>query len=171
MSEQDRSNILVFQEPNSVRAKSFKIKSQPENITAFRNTVRAFIDAGMPLEQIANAGDFLGEEVERLETDAPLQNGWQHQRSEIVEDENQIFAWQSRGETVTLDHQLTAANPETGREVVIISKELSTHEHEPGTINVVEGISVTRNAPEAVDTNHDAELESSPFLQPLKSGN
>lgn len=157
MSEQDKLNVLVFQtELIQTRAKSFKIKSRPENITAFRSTVRAFIDAGMPLEQIANAGDFLEEEVERMEIDTSVRVGWQYKNSEVVEDENQIFAWQSRGETATAGHQLTSGSI-SGQELVIITKELATSAPQPDSINVVEGIAVT------------TEIRNSPFLQTLPS--
>lgn len=169
MSELDKSNVIVFQpttpqvtsEPIQTRAISFKIRSKPENITAFRSTVKAYIVAGMPIEQIANAGDFLGEEVERLETDAPIKDGWGNKRSEVIEDGNQIFAWQSRGETVTLDHQITSANPITGNEMVIITRELATAPASQSTIDVVEGISVVKTEQEAIDD----ELVNSPFLK------
>src|SRR3989344_637469 len=176
MSELDKSNLIVLQpttpqvtsEPFQTRAISFKIRSKPENITAFRSTVKAYIIAGMPIEQIANAGDFLGEEVERLETDAPIRNGWQNKKSEVVEDDNQIFAWQSRGEIVTLDHQIASANPVTGNEMVIITKELSTPNAPQPTIDVVEGISVVKTEQETIEApapSHDDELVNSPFLK------
>lgn len=111
MSEQQPKIIsLVPNEPIQIKAKSFKITSKPENIIAFRSTVRAFINAGMPLEQIANAGDFLGEEVERLETNAPIRDGWQYKNSDVIEDENQIFAWQNRLTSPLIDQELVVVS-------------------------------------------------------------
>lgn len=138
------------------RARSFSIKSHNYDFGQYANTVKAYAEAGMPFEHIANAGDSLGDEVDRNEIDAPLQEGWQTKSREIAEDENKILAWQNRGETVSNVNQI--ASPTTGREMVVVSQDLVTASA-PNAINVVEGINVV--VPE------NSSLESNPYLRPI----
>lgn len=58
------------------RAKSFKVKTTGRDYAQYANTIKAYALAGMPFEHIANAGDHLGDLVERLELDAPIQENW-----------------------------------------------------------------------------------------------
>lgn len=51
---------------SGVRAKSFKVKTTAHDFVQYVRTVKAYALAGMPFADIANAGDLLGDEVERI---------------------------------------------------------------------------------------------------------
>lgn len=110
------------------RAKSFQVKTSPHDFVQYVKTVKAYALAGMSFADIANAGDFLGDIVERKEIDAPLHKSQENRIGEVAEDENTILAWQSRGERVLITHQLSSASSRTGKEVVVISQDLITAE-------------------------------------------
>lgn len=143
---------------SGVRAKSFKVSTTSLNFEQYARTIRAYSLAGMTFTDIANAGDFLGDLVERQEIDSPLQEGWQERMGEIVEDESKILAWQSRGEKVSLTPQLSAGTA-GGNELVIVSRQLTNTQTQSTTIDVLEGIKVIREDNEA--------LENNPYLKPL----
>ena len=147
------------------RAKSFKVRASLRDYGQYVNTIKAYAQAGMPFEYIANAGEFLGDIVEKEEVDASIQQGWQSKAGEIVEDENKILAWQSRGEKVPFSHQLTQG-PTTGRELITISTEVTTEPKAEKTIEVIEGIGVTNQQPKVEQTPIDY-LENNPYLQPI----
>lgn len=139
--------------PSAVRAKSFDIKSAPENFAQYAKTVRAYAEAGMPFNHIANAGDLLGDEVIRGEVDALMQNKEQGKVGEVAEDESKILAWQTRGEKISIIPQLSSPGQSGGQELVTISQSLTTSGGaEEQTIDVLEGINV-------------AKLENNPYLQ------
>lgn len=102
-----------------MRAKSFKISSVMQNFAQYVRTVKAYALAGMPLEHIANAGDHLGDLVERGEIDASLLQTSQSKAGEIAEDENQIMAWQNRGERISIVNQLPSVQPKKETEIVV----------------------------------------------------
>lgn len=163
-------NSLTTKGFSPTRAKSFKVKSPTVNYTQYVKTVKAYALAGLPFEHIANAGDFLGDVVERNEVDAPLQEGWQKKQGEITEEKSKILAWQNRGETVSITRQISSPAPVTGLEVVSVSQELT--EIDPSQkqiINVVEGIAVINNQPTPLP-NHVTQnpaLENNPFLKAI----
>lgn len=157
---------------SATRAKSFKVRTSVRDYAQYVNTIKAYAQAGMPFEHIANAGEFLGDIVEKEEVDASIQQGWQSKAGEIVEDENKILAWQSRGEKVPLSHQLTQG-PTTGKELITISTELTTEPKAEKTIEVIEGIGVTNQEAPPINQSPTDYLENNPYLQPLpdkKSG-
>src|SRR3989338_8724415 len=84
------------------RARSFEVKTTSPDYSQYVNTIKAYALAGMPFEHIANAGEFLGDEVERLELDAPITEGWKEKIGEISEGQGKIMAWQTRGEIVSV---------------------------------------------------------------------
>lgn len=129
-----------------MRAKSFKISSVMQNFAQYVRTVKAYALAGMPLEHIANAGDHLGDLVERGEIDASLLQTSQSKAGEIAEDENQIMAWQNRGEIISITPQLSSPT-NTGQELVKTSQHLSADQKPDQTRNVLEGIAVFNNQP------------------------
>ncbi len=133
------------------RAKSFKVNSTSQNYAQYVSTVKAYALAGMPFEHIANAGDFLGDQVERGEIDAPLLEGWQEKAGEVAEDASKILSWQNRGEVISIIPQLSSPSI-TGQEIVNISPDQ--------TINVVEGIAV-------FNKEGNFELENNPYLKAL----
>lgn len=153
----------------TTRAKSFKVKASDKDYLQYVNTLRAYASAGLPFEHIANAGDFLGDSVERGELDAPIEQGWQEKVGEVAEDENKILAWQNRGEVISIAHQLSAKST-TGEELVSISQSLSKEADPKQTLNVVEGITVIKKEPQTIQnsTSSDAELENNPYLQPIQ---
>lgn len=101
-----------------IRAKSFKVSSPTHNFTQYINTIKAYALAGMPFEHIANAGDYLGDMIERGEIDAPLQEGWQEKIGETIEDDSKILSWQNRGEIISLTPQLSSPKSITGQDLV-----------------------------------------------------
>ncbi len=136
------------------RARSFKVKARQHNYAQYVRTVRAYALAGLPFEHIANAGDFLQDEVEREETDAPIHEGWQEKLGEVAENEGNIMAWQNRGEVVSLNYQIESPTSITGMEVVAVSGELTTvNIPQEKTIDVIEGIAVFND------------LENNPYLK------
>lgn len=171
MNEKD---IIVFpqgrvtqtkHEPSRIRAKSFRVNSGKQNYAQYVSTVKAYVLAGMPFEHIANAGEQLGDEVERGELDAPLQEGWEAKVGETVEDESKILSWQNRGEVISVTRQIASPNPVTGQEVVQSTRDLATGQNHQQNLNVLEGIAVFNNPqslPNASSQNQN--LENNPFL-------
>lgn len=137
------------------RARSFNVKTSFKDYAQYVNTIKAYAQAGMPFEHIANAGDFLGDLVERLELDAPVAEGWKGKIGEIAENPGNVMAWQSRGEKVPLSHQI-ANSQMTGMEMVTISQDL-TVPTQVQTIDVVEAVAVSENTSQ--------QLENNPFLK------
>ncbi len=163
MNEKD---IVVFpqghiaqnrQEPSRVRAKSFKVSSGQQNYYQYVATVKAYALAGMPFEHIANAGEALGDQVERGEIDAPILEGWQERAGEVAEDESKILSWQNRGEIISITPQLSSPI-NTGESLVTTSQQLSTDQNPEQTRNVVEGIAVFNQA-------DNSQLEDNPYLK------
>lgn len=151
---------------STTRAKSFRVKTSPGDFAQYVKTIKAYALAGMPFNHIANAGDILGDEVERQEIDTPLQNNWQDKIGELQEDENQILAWQTRGETASINHQLSAPDQSLGREVVIVSNSLTVEQKPQQTIDVLEGIKVLKQDRFSLpDPNSNQELENNPYLK------
>ncbi len=162
---------LVSQKYSPTRAKSFNVKTTGRDYAQYANTIKAYALAGMPFEHIANAGDHLGDLVERLELDAPIQESWKHlpagrqgKIGEIAEDEGKIMAWQTRGEKVPMSHQLSQATTVTGMEMVTISQEITLSGSEEKTIDVVEGIAVVRKD-SFLEGNMNSALENNVFLK------
>ncbi|TSC85970.1 MAG: hypothetical protein G01um10147_1037 [Microgenomates group bacterium Gr01-1014_7] len=150
-----------------IRAKSFKISSGGQNFAQYARTVKAYALAGLPLEHIANAGDFLGDPVERKEMDASLLEASQTKAGEIAEDENKIMAWQSRGEQISIVNQLQAAQPLKETEIVPVTNNLTTvNANSPQTLNVLEGIAVFNNRPPQLPGSQtNSQLENNPYLK------
>lgn len=155
------------QDVSTTRAKSFKIKTSIRDYAQYANTIKAYAQAGMPFEHIANAGEQLGDIVEKGELDASLALGWQGKAGEIAEDEGRIIAWQSRGEKVPLNNQLSSA-PTGSSELITISNTLTTVGlKSEKTIEVVEGINVTNQQSAALVSapSSDSQLENNPYLK------
>lgn len=148
-----------------VRAKSFKINSANHNFSQYARTVKAYALAGLPLEHIANAGDHLGDPVERQEVDAALLT--QTKAGEIAEDENKIMAWQNRGEQISIVNQLQATQPLKETEIVPVTNNLTTtNPNQPQTLNVLEGIAVFNNQPQKLPPSQsNSQLENNPYLR------
>lgn len=164
-----KSALIFNQTDHSItRAKSFKVTSQTQNYAQYVRTVKAYALASLPFEHIANAGDFLGDIVERGEIDAPISE-LQEKMGEVVEDESKLLAWQNRGETISLTHQLSSPTPTTGKEVVTISQAVTTQTQTEKTINVIEGIGVfnqqTPQIQNPTPSTSSSPLENNPYLQ------
>ena len=128
-----------------------------QNFAQYARTVKAYALAGLPLEHIANAGDYLGDPVERKEMDASLLESSQTKAGEIAEDENKIMAWQNRGERISIVNQLQEGKPLKTTEIVPVTNNLITADtNSPQTLNVFEGIAVFNNR---------SQLENNPFLK------
>lgn len=151
---------------NLTRAKSFKVTSGSQNYAQYINTIKAYASAGMPFEHIANAGELLGDIVEREEIDAPL--NIDEKVGEIVEDESKLMAWQSRGETISLTHHLPGVQSMTDQKVTIIPQDVVVNQAQPNqTIDVIEGIGVFKEnqKPQIPQTNQNSQLENNPYLK------
>lgn len=162
--QKSNNQIIAAQNYSPIRAKSFKVKTKSPDYAQYAATIRAYALAGMPFEHIANAGDHLGDIVERLELDAPIQKSWKQMTGEIAEGEGKIMAWQTRGEKVPLSHQLSDARTVTGMEMVTISQEITIAGSEEKTIDVVEGIAVVKKD-SFLQENTNATLENNVFLK------
>ena len=129
-----------------------------QNFAQYVRTVKAYALAGLPLEHIANAGEEIGDLVERAEIDASVLESSQSKAGEIAEDENKILAWQNRGEQISIVNQLPSAQPLKEAEIVPVSNEVATPQANPPQIlNVVEGI--------AVFNQYNSQLETNPYLR------
>lgn len=148
---------LIFSQYQPTRAKSFKISSATANFAQYVRTVKAYALAGLPLEHIANAGEEIGDLVERAEIDASLLESSQSKAGEIAEDENKILAWQNRGEQISIINQLPSAQPVSQTEIAPLSNNLVTTQSQPQTANVLEGI--------AVFNQNNSQLETNPYLR------
>jgi len=80
--QKSNNQIIAAQNYSPIRAKSFKVKTKSPDYAQYAATIRAYALAGMPFEHIANAGDHLGDIVERLELDAPIQKSWKQKVKE-----------------------------------------------------------------------------------------
>lgn len=166
MNDKDLTTISTNTPANTTgsvsptRAKSFKVNSPHHNFAQYVNTIKAYALAGMPFEHIANAGDSLGDLVERGEVDAPILEGWQEKAGEIAEDESKVLAWQNRREVITLTPQLAAPTNLSNTEVAPINNDLVVNQNlKEQKLNVVEGI--------AVFNPNSSQLENNPFLKAL----
>lgn len=147
------------------RARSFKVKTTIKDYSQYVNTIKAYALAGMPFEHIANAGEALGDEVEKGELDATLQESWKGKVGEIAENEGKILAWQSRGEKESISFELPQSTSAVGVELVTVTQELTTTTSEK-TIDVIEGIAVLNQEPQQVIKNQqNSQLENNPYLQ------
>ena len=90
--QKSNNQIIAAQNYSPIRAKSFKVKTKSPDYAQYAATIRAYALAGMPFEHIANAGDHLGDIVERLDLDAPIQESWKNKIGEIAEDKEKIMA-------------------------------------------------------------------------------
>lgn len=163
----DEKNLVKLADNYSpTRAKSFKVKTLNKDFSQYVNTIKAYALAGMPFEHIANAGDFLGDSVERAQLDAPLLEGFQGKVGEIVEDESKILSWQNRGEVISITHQLASPEPVTGQELVPTSQHLTTQSKEQ-KMNVLEGIAVSKEPQNLTNSPQDTQLESNPYLKAI----
>ncbi len=161
-----KNDLLSSQSSHPLtRAKSFKITSQQQNYTQYVNTIKAYALAGLPFEHIANAGDILGDIVERGEIDVPLTN-LEEKMGEVAEDESKLLAWQNREETISLIKQLPSVSS-TNKEVATISQDLTTQPGNQQTLGVIEGIGVFKENPPQVQNsaNNSSHLENNPYLR------
>lgn len=156
---------ITFTKQSVVRAKSFKVNSPTHNFAQYINAIKAYALAGMPFEHIANAGEYLGDPVERGELDAPLQEGWAEKIGETVEDESKILSWQNRGEIISITPLLDAPTPITGAEIVTTSQQITQNPPQEEKRNVLEGIAVYNQTPQPISAVSDNQLENNPFLK------
>lgn len=148
-----------------LRARYYKVGSDQVDFDQFNRTIQAYIDAGLPFEHIANAGEHLGYPVQKGDIDAPFKPDWKQKVSDIKTGENQILAWQNRGEIADFNHQLS--QPVTGKELISTAGNLIPNPNNPAVarIQVIEGINVSKTDPPGiVDQYNQAEL-SSPLLK------
>lgn len=141
-----------------VRAKSFKVTTGSGNYSQYVATVKAYAQAGMSFEHIANAGETLGDMVERGELDSSLIEGRQEKAGEIAEEESKVLAWQNRGEVISVTHQIASPTPVTGQEVVQTTQSLTQEQTPPQNLNVLEGIAV-------FNQKVSEQLENNPYLR------
>ena len=122
----------------------------------------------MPFEHIANAGEYIGDSVERGEMDSSLQEGWDEKVGETIEDESKILSWQNRGEIISIVPQIASPEPITGQELIDTTQAISTNPHQEEKINVLEGIAVYNQPAQPLPTaTSDNQLENNPFLKTL----
>lgn len=161
----DDRNVITFQKSSVIRAKSFKISSTTQNFAQYVRTVKAYALAGLPLVHIANAGEEIGDLVERAEIDAAVLENSQSKAGEIAEDENKILAWQNRGERISIINQLPSAHPTSQTEIAPLSNNLVATQNQPQTANVLEGIAVFNNQPQQINNQGNSQLETNPYLR------
>ena len=152
------ANLIQSSNNSVIRAKSFKISSATQNFAQYVRTVKAYALAGLPLEHIADAGDEIGDLVERAEIDARLLESSQSKAGEIAEDENKILAWQNRGEKISIVNLLPSTQPLKDTEIVPVTNNLTaSNPKQEQTLNVLEGI--------AVFNSNNSQLETNPYLR------
>lgn len=132
-----------------VRFKFSKISTKVHDIAQYGRTTRALMNAGMTLDILADAGEERGDQVERMEVDAPNTHNLQRKVGEIIEAQDHIQAWQEMGE-VLITRQLPNPTSESG----IVPFETT----EQQKIRVVEGVGVFSNQ------NQADQLENNRYL-------
>ncbi len=150
------------------RAKSYKVIAPTQNYAQYIRTIKAYALAGLPFEHIANAGDFLGDQIEKGEIDAPVDINSQEKVGEVVEDESKILAWQNRGERILVIRQIAQPISVTGNELVNQSQNLTVNNtNNPQTLNVLEGIAVYNQQPQNLPnaSTPNSQLENNPYLK------
>lgn len=176
MSDEDLINpaggiIKSTSQNPKVRARSFNIKTSSKNLEQYKRTIIAYMQAGLTFEDIAWAGDFIGDEVVKEEIDAMIAEGWQEKTNEIAEDDSKMLAWQSRGETVSVANILPSVSTINGTEIINISKSPAVlEESTQDSYEVVEGIAVAKTElPELSEVSNNTSpnptIQDSPFLQ------
>lgn len=170
----DDKNLNPFQKtsiqqlpPGSspIRAKSFKVVANDQNYAQYVSAIKAYALAGMPFEHIANAGEYIGDSVEKGEIDTALIEGWQEKMGEVAEEESKILAWQNRGDVISITHQLPTATPTSEHEIMPTSQDL-TQQTQPQNTNVLEGIAVYNQQDSLNNTSTQTQsLENNPFLK------
>ena len=160
----NNQDIITLQA--AIRAKSFKINSHTQNFSQYVRTVKAYALAGLPLVHIANAGEEIGDAVERQEIDASLLENSQSKAGEIAEDEGKIMAWQNRGEQISIVNQLPYVQSQKETEIVPVTNNLATVGTAPEQkVNVLEGIAVFNNQPQQITADqNNSQLENNPYL-------
>lgn len=141
---------------NPTRVNYYKIISPPQDFGQYNRTLKAYLKAGMPLEHIANAGEQIGDPVEKGQVDAPILPS--QKAAEIREGTGQVMAWQNRGEVVTLRPQLGTSEGLTGTELIITTQELASNQvGQNQSIEVIEGIAID-TAPQELIVDQEVSL-------------
>lgn len=151
--------------PTPVRAKSYRITADPRNYNQIIETIKAYKRAGMPFEHVANAGEEIGEIVERAEIDAPVNQI--SEASEGIIDRSQALFWQNRGEVITITPQISAPNNLSGNELTQTTSNLVQDAQSAELkLNVVEGIGVFNQEAQGLQnaSSNNTSLENNPFL-------
>jgi hypothetical protein len=148
MDESNSQKSLISNQSKLTRAKFFKINSPDNNYTQYVATIRAYALAGMPFAHIANAGDSIGDIIERGEMDAPVIEGWQEKIGEVAEGQSKVLAWQNRHEVISINYRIPGQPQSITNQEAIIKKEeiVQTLPDINQDINVLEGISVFKNS-------------------------
>lgn len=150
------------------RAKSFKVIAPTQNYSQYIRTVKAYALAGLPFEHIANAGDLLGDKIEKGEVDASVEANWQNRVGEIAEDDSKILAWQNRGERILITRQLSQPISAAENELVNQPRNLAANTAgNEQSLNVLEGIAVFNQQPQSLPnaSNANSGLENNPYLK------
>jgi hypothetical protein len=147
---------------NPILAKHFKIHAKEEDYQQFLRTTQAFLEAGLPFEIIAKAGEFLGSKVEKGEIDAALLETENELQAigQLKEADQKAIAWQNRGETISDTRQLSDPNL-SGKEIVLVSSQLSTTQPGNNIRSVLEVIAIVKEKRLAVESD----LSENPYLK------
>lgn len=181
-----KENVILFQSraavaastPASnpsptVKAESIRIEVlDGSNNEQYERVVKSYdaTNGAMDFEDIARAGEELGDKVLRIEAYAHLRPGWQQQKSGVMKKEGTIVAWQTRDRTESITPELPSPQSVSHQEVSIVPKNLTIIESRPEqTVEVIEGIQVSlkQDTSSALEdsTKYDQEREDNPYLK------
>lgn len=151
------------------RAKLFKIISSGFDLGQFERAIEAISTAGMSFRLIADAGRFLGYQVEEHEITVPMvQTG---KVGEFMKHNGAVWAWQQTGEMISVTPQLPSGNISitSGPDQPPVPDDYyKAFEDQPAgsldpNIRVIEGIAVTQQKPTQIGGSDP--LDTNPFLK------
>lgn len=123
-----------------VQANAYSVISSSANYIQFGNTIRAYTDAGMTYQHIANAAVSLGEKVETIKANAAVATNMTTNSGQVIEEANKIRGIQNRGEEIILTPRLNY--PVSSSATSLVTTAQVTNLNPEQKVVVVEGIEV-----------------------------
>lgn len=152
------------QNATPIQASAYSVISSSANYVQFGNTIRAYTDAGMTYQHIANAAVSLGERVETIKTNAAVATNMTTNSGQVIEEANKIRGFQNRGEEIILTPRLNYPASSSATNLVTTTQVINQNPEQRAS--VVEGIKVTQQTPASHFPSGNSNLRNG-FIGPL----